>query len=381
MRKLGNKVALALIIGLLVVLIGNLLMTYMTAKRSVEMGIRTFGENLAGNVAKNIDADAYASFLENPTMTKTYWNLRHELNNARQQIGAKYVYTMMVKDQQEYMLIDGQPKKSDEASAIMEKAIGDPSEVAPVLKGKTASSKIIQDDTYGQYLSSFAPIKKDGKVIGIVGIDISAKNVDAITSDVGKSELPMMLMMNGLLIVVMTIVLTVYIRRKLKPLETISVAARKMAAGELKEANRIAHTIRVKSGNEVQIVADAFREMTTQQMQMVQEMNDSTKLLHEMSTNIERQMSKMNKFNAKMLMSMKDMMNAANIQHTLSKDSFKLVDQATDGIEQIARTSDITSTYSVEVTREVRGSTERMQSLVVQIQTMAQMVEQSAKMM
>ena len=381
MRKLSNKVALALIVGLLVVLIGNLVMTYVTAKQSVEMGIRNFGEGLAKNVAQQIDVDQYAAFLENPTMSKTYWALRQDLNEARQQIGAQYVYTMMVKDQQEYMLIDGQPKQSDEASAIMEKATGDPEEVAPVLQGKTSSSEIIEDETYGQYLSGFAPIMKDGEVIGIVGIDISAKNVDAITSDVSKSELPVMLVMNGLLILIITVVLTIYIRRTLKPLEKMSVAARKMAAGELKEAHRIAHTMHVKSGDEVQIVAAAFQEMTTHQMNMIQEMNDSTKLLNKMSTDMDRQMSTMNDLNAKMLAGVKEMMEAANVQHTLSKASFVSIDQATVGMKQIAQTSDVASTYSVDVTHKVQNGTKQMQTLVSQIQMMAQTVEQSAQMM
>lgn len=380
MGKLSNKVALALIIGLITILMGNLVMTYVSSKQSVEMGIRNFSEHLAKNAADQIDADLYASFLKNPTASEDYWKLRKDLNESRKRIGAQYVYTMIVKDNQEYILIDGQPKNAEDASAIMEKATGDPEEVAPIAKGLTSSSEIIEDKEYGNYLSGFAPIKQGDKVIGIVGIDISADNVGAITTEVLKSELPLIIVINVALIVLITIILTVYIRRKLKPLETISVAARKMSEGNLKAARNIANSVKVTSNDEIQVVASTFTDMTKHNIEMIQEMNDFTKILNDMSLEIDHKMFVMNDFNEKMLDGVKEIMNATNVQHTLSKESFASIDNATAGMERIANTSNVASEHSMAVTAQVQDGTKHMQTLVDQIGKIASSVDASAEM-
>lgn len=53
-------------------------------------------------------------------------------------------------------------------------------------KGGTNSTKILHDSEYGDYLSAFAPIKNNGKVIGILGVDIDAKKVGLIQQKVVK---------------------------------------------------------------------------------------------------------------------------------------------------------------------------------------------------
>lgn len=380
MNKLSNKVAVALAVGLLVVLVGNLIMTYISSKQSVEMGIRHFSEDLALNVAKQIDADAYAAFLENPNESDVYWQLREDLNESRERIGAQYVYTMIVKDNKEYILIDGQPKKSEDASAIMEETTGDPEEVAPIMKGLTASSPIIEDKEYGDYLSGFAPIKQGDKVIGIIGVDIAAQNVGTITTDVIKSELPFIIVINGTLIIVITVILTVYIRRKLKPLELISLAAHKMSEGNLKAARNIANRVKLKNKDEIQIVATTFTDMIKQNIDMMHELNDFTKILTNMSQEIDYKMVVMNDFNEKMVDGVKEIMNATTKQHMLSKESFASIDSATDGMEQISKTSNVATEHSMAVTDQVHDGTAHMQKLVSQIDLIEQSVDDSAKM-
>lgn len=380
MNKLSNKVAVALAVGLLVVLIGNLIMTYVSSKQSVETGIRHFSEDLALNVAQQIDADSYETFLENPTESEAYWQLREDLNESRERIGAQYVYTMIVKDNKEYILIDGQPKDSEESSAIMEETTGDPEEVAPIMKGLTASSAIIEDKEYGNYLSGFAPIKKGDKVIGIIGVDIAAQNVGTITTEVIKSELPFIIVINGTLIIIITLILTLYIRHKLKPLELISLAARKMSEGNLKAARNIANAVKVRNKDEIQIVATTFTDMTKHNIDMMNELNDFTKVLTNMSQEIDYKMIVMNDFNDKMVDGVKEIMSATNKQHLLSKESFASIDSTTDGMEQIANTSNVATKYSLEVTDQVHDGTTHMQKLVSQIDTIEQSVDDSATM-
>lgn len=55
----------------------------------------------------------------------------------------------------------------------------------PVMNEESVSTKIVDDPQYGKYLSGFVPIKdKQGKIIGILGVDINADEVGAIGSKV-----------------------------------------------------------------------------------------------------------------------------------------------------------------------------------------------------
>ena len=95
-------------------------MMYTSSKQAVEQAIRNFSIDLAENIAQKMDSEGYAQFLQSPTETEQYWTLRQQLDGFRESAGALYVYTMMVEDNIEYMLIDGQPPNSEDASPIME---------------------------------------------------------------------------------------------------------------------------------------------------------------------------------------------------------------------------------------------------------------------
>ena len=52
MKKLSTKIAIALAVGMIVVLIGNSIMMYTSSKQAVEQAIRNFSIDLAENIAQ-----------------------------------------------------------------------------------------------------------------------------------------------------------------------------------------------------------------------------------------------------------------------------------------------------------------------------------------
>lgn len=49
------------------------------------------------------------------------------------------------------------------------------------------STSIVVDPTYGDYMSSFVPIKdKSGQILGVLGVDTSADKIDSISESVSR---------------------------------------------------------------------------------------------------------------------------------------------------------------------------------------------------
>ena len=120
-------------------------------------------------------------------------------------------------------MIDGLPVA--EAANINDPATGAvASDMKDVLNGQTHSTDVIDDPKYGQYISVYVPLKgAAGQVIGILGVDIAAKDVETLTTSILKQSLPLFI---GLLLILLALTLgTLYyiLGRKLKPLETLAI--------------------------------------------------------------------------------------------------------------------------------------------------------------
>ena len=275
---LGLKIAgMTAIIFILIALFNGILLYY-TTSTSTERGIANFSMDLAGNIADNMDADAYESFLSNKQPDKDYWKLRDQLDDFREKTGALYVYTLGVTDDDRLeILVDGQPEGSEDESEIGEvQDVTDLGQVRPVLDGETANTDIVKDPTYGDYLSSFAPIRNNnGDVIGILAVDTDASQVNAISSNVLKSILPVIVPIFFVLIIVSLSILFFYILKKLKPLASIEETAKKVADGNLKAASERVEQLPLDQKDEIGSLSHSFQYMVQQLETIVTQIQDN----------------------------------------------------------------------------------------------------------
>ncbi|MGD8189893.1 methyl-accepting chemotaxis protein [Brevibacillus ginsengisoli] len=203
---------------------------------TVEQSVGKTAILLAQNVAKQLNVKDYEQFLENPQEGELYWKLRQSLDEYRVTLGALYVYTLQVDQDQLKILIDGQPKTSHVASPIGE-AVTSPTreEVSPILQGGTISTRMIDDPKYGHYLSAFVPIRnQDGSVIGILGMDIEANHVYAVGKQVMMEQLPQLIAITAVLVTMALTFLVLFIRRMIQPLHQLKESAQNIASGDLR---------------------------------------------------------------------------------------------------------------------------------------------------
>jgi len=279
-RSIVTKILMFMLLMMLVLTAANAASLCVTNTSTVEKSIGEFSTELALTIAKKMDVSAYEQFLKNPVEGDLYWQLRLELDDFREKTGALYVYTLRVDEQnQPHIMIDGQPKGSDVASAINAKTSSTTYEdVAPSLQGALNNTEIVHDSEFGDYLSAFAPItRQDGTVIGVLGVDINASTVGAINERVQWESLPKSLAMN------LFAVMAVYIHRRLKPLQIISQHAEQVSNGVLTEMT-FAH----KSHDEIGRIMDSFSRMVTQLRSLIGDVKQTAGTIDELASSITR---------------------------------------------------------------------------------------------
>lgn len=169
----------------------NIFTSYLNIKKTVEESIANQSLEAAKSIAASMDIETYKQFLLNPIKNEEYWETSKYLNDAREKIGALYVYTLVIDNPNvSTAMIIGLPEEVADLYPIGEPCTVPKEQVKRAYEGKTYVTGILKDPKYGDYLSVGAPIKDyEGKIIGYLGIDISADTLNSIESKVLKNSI------------------------------------------------------------------------------------------------------------------------------------------------------------------------------------------------
>ncbi|WP_409305035.1 methyl-accepting chemotaxis protein [Peribacillus sp. SCS-155] len=381
MKTLSSKIGSAIVLGMLLSLVVNLFMMYKSTTDSVESSVSNYSINLAKSFAKQIDPVEYESFLNDPKETETYWKLRNQLNELRVKTGSTYVYTVSVNEGNKLsIMVDGFPKGEKMAAEINAPTTATTfKDVEGAFKGATSSTGIVKDPEYGDYLSAFAPIKKDGKVIGVLGVDTDAKSVEGITRQVSWKVLPMLAVWSILVIGVVVGLLVWYLKRKLQALKTLTAAAEEMAKGEINEAGKIVEGIKVRGKDEIRSLHESFAYMTQNTADMVSEIKNSSFEIVNISKEIDERVLNSNQSNLKILAEIQKVAGASDNQMLRSEESVRAIEEMASGIQRIAAAASDVSDQSNNVTEQVRNGLDNLGTTIGQINSLRNTVNHSTR--
>lgn len=181
----------------------NVFTSYVKMKRTVEESIASQSLEAAKYIASAIDIETYQQFLKDPVENEYYWEIRDYLNDAREKLGVLIVYTLKIDNPEvSTTMIAGVPEVLKEGFSIGEVCTVPAAQVKRAYEGYTYVTDVIEDPYHGSYLSVGAPIKDEtGKVIGYLGVDISAETLNDIKGKVLESNL-FIFVFNGVFILV-----------------------------------------------------------------------------------------------------------------------------------------------------------------------------------
>ncbi|WP_246943892.1 ATP-binding protein [Bacillus pinisoli] len=209
----SKRIKLIITLSILLVLlftIMNIYTSYSNIRQSVEESIAIKTTKSAESIAASMDIDTYKEFLAEPSMDERYWEIRSYLNDAREKIGALYVYTLKI-DNPEISrgMIMGMPADDKHEYPIGIICTLPTEQVQQAYEGNTYFSSVIKDETYNvSYLSVGAPIyDKEKQIIGYIGIDISTDVIDSVGHEVLWNSIPTFIF-NGIIVVLLVITFT-----------------------------------------------------------------------------------------------------------------------------------------------------------------------------
>ncbi|MFC4320046.1 sensor histidine kinase [Litchfieldia salsa] len=195
MKRSKLKLIFVLSILLLLFLTSlNVFTSYIKIEKTVEESIANQSIQSAMSIASSIDTEQYKSFLANPVKSEDYWEIRNYLNDAREKIGALYVYTLKVDNPKVSRgMIIGMPEDDEMDYPIGEICTVPEEQVRKAYEGQTYKTGVLNDTFLKtSYISVGAPIiDNEGTIIGYIGIDIGTDMVNEVGSKILKDSVSM----------------------------------------------------------------------------------------------------------------------------------------------------------------------------------------------
>lgn len=381
-KHLIARILFVIIMVLAFIAAGNVAIQMVQTKSAVEEGINNYNIRIAESYATGLQPERYADFLKQPEETDLYWSLRQELDVFRTQIGARYVYFVRFDENQEpRIMIDGRPPKDPDASPINEVTDMPPDAVKAVMAGKQASSPVIENPEYGDYLSAYVPVKDaNGTVIGALGIDTDAAVFEQLAANVLQKSLPYYALMLAIILVAIGVIIW-FVQRALRPLHIVVASAEKMANGDLAEASVILQAQPVRSIDEIGTVYHAMLGMSenlhTRVRSLVIHMEKTSEQLVASSSEFAVSANQMLDVGNSMNESMKTIHEGAHSQKKSAEDSVMAMEEIAQGITRIAESSATVSSASIEALDIARSGDEAMKRMNHQIRDISASAEQT----
>lgn len=372
---IAKRLTVMMMIILLLIFGATIVLTYMNTSSSIERTIRTQGIQSAENALTFINMKKYEDFLRQPSEGEAYWEIRRELNEVREHLGAMYLYTFKVEDGKVKMLIDGMPKGDELASDIWEE-LGMPVEdVRPALEGKESYTDILNDEKYGKFMSIMVPIKgENGEVISALGLDISAKQIDSIRKDTLKQSLPLIIGLFLAIILLACAIVYLFIKRMLKPIAGMNKGLDELAAGRIGQSLQQVEQIETKRKDEIKRFTLNFQTAVSQLTTMITSIRSSSDSLTQAAGQLMDNNESAQQSSEEIIKSVEEISQGSKRQMQNNKEAVKAIEEMAVGIQKIAESASSIAEASSGVTQLAGESYAQTNTAVSEIQEAAQSV-------
>lgn len=342
-KRLVVRIVAVVTLVMLVIYTGSMLLQLANMKLAAQEAISSYNIQIAQSYVQQMDTAPYAEFAQEPKEDELFLKIRDELDDFRVSIGAMYVYFVKIDDQgTPLIMVDGM-KDADKASPINEVTDIPSDAVQRLLQGHTASSPIINNEEYGEYISSYAPIlNQNGDMIGALGIDTAVSVIGSIEVDILKSSIPFYGLLLFITLAGIGVVLW-FIVRGLRPLRPLKASVERMAQGELAEASRILTSYRPRSEDEIGTTYQAMTHMSGHLNKIVSDMvagvSATTNMLAQSTKQFNQSTDEMVGMSQTVDQSVEQIRQGAHTQKQGASDSAHAMEEIAKGITDISESS------------------------------------------
>lgn len=184
-RRIGIATKVFIIVMVFLVLSDLILgvCIYRNMNAMMREQLKESASNLADCAASSIDGEMFEELRSKDRESEEYNTIYDALTVFLEKGGLEYVYSLRLREDgsAEYV-VDPDPEEETE--------IGEDFDEEPAMQeafqGKTVVADEITEDEWGKHLTAYSPIYMEGKVVGLVGVDISANQISEQTGNIAK---------------------------------------------------------------------------------------------------------------------------------------------------------------------------------------------------
>jgi len=372
---IAKRLTLTMLVMLLFISAATMVLIYINTVSSIERTIRMQGIQSAKNAITFMDLETYEKFLDNPAESKTYWSIRSELNEVREHLGAMYLYTFTADHDKTKMLIDGMSKGEELSFKIGQEMDISIEDVKPAVHGKTSYTGIINDGQYGKYMSIFVPIKnKNGDVISILGLDISAEQIESIKKGILKEKVPPIIGLFLIIILLVCLIVHLFINRTLKPLAGMNDGLNELATGRIRHSLQKIEEIHVGREDEIKQFTLNFQSAVSQLTNMITSIRSLSDLLTNAAGQLTDDNQSAQRSSEKIIKNIQEIVRGSERQIQINEEAVRAMEETAAGVQRIAESSTSIAEASHNITELVEEGYIRTQAVVSEIEESAQSV-------
>ncbi len=249
-RKMGIATKIFLMMTILIILSDTVLglIIYKSMTNTMERQLKSHAESIAASSAAHLDGETFSKIEEEGS--DEFEEIYDELAIFRDNGDTEYVYTVRLR-------ADGSPEYVVDSDPDEPAALGEDFECEEALldgfAGETVSTNEISVDEWGEHLTAYSPIYNGNKVVGVVGVDISASDVLAVSKRIARIIIitcALILMFSLLFMIIAGTML----RNSFKKLNNKVV--------ELTQGNGdLTKTIDIRTGDEIETIAGNINKL------------------------------------------------------------------------------------------------------------------------
>ncbi len=374
-KRLVVRIVAVVTLVIMIIAVGSMLLQVANMKLAAQEAISSYNIQIAQSYVNQLDTASYAEFAKDPKENDAFLKIRDELDDFRVSIGAMYVYFVKIDDKgTPLIMVDGM-KDADKASPINEVTDVPQEAVQKLLQGQTASSSIINNEEYGDYISSYAPmLDRNGAVTGVIGIDTAVSVIGSIESDIMKSSIPFYALLLLITLIGIAVVMW-FIVRGLRPLQPLKASVEKMAQGELAEANRILTSYRLRSEDEIGTTYQSMIHMSGNLNEIVSNMVEgvavTTEILSESTKEFNVSTEEMLQMSKTVDQSVEQIRQGAHTQKQGASDSAHAMEEIAKGITDISESSMVVSDAATSALTTAESGKQSMTLMKTQMESIS----------
>ncbi len=372
---------LILSVAIIMLLIITLQIQYTNSKEAVQQTLGNNAVYIAETMSGYIDEDDLKSVKQKLEEDNTYWEVREKLNQLREHNGVLYAYTV-TKDSSGKLtfLVDGMPSDNTEDVGVVGTQSSVPLEVIEEADKIGFAYSGIVESKFGSYITGIIALKDaSGSTYAYLGVDIDAEHATAVAEEVAGNAIPKLLLVFLIFLVVGLGGVYMYVRRTLKPINTLVASVNELAIGDIQTALKTSETINLKSKNEITLFTKSYNDTLRQLTATFNEVHTKTSQWKKSLEAIQAAAENVEQSNIHISASVQEIAQGSTMQQKNNEEIVIAMNDMTIGIQQLANTSSDIVDSSYDMNLLVEQGVQHAEAVMKQIESMEASVLATSK--